>query len=154
GRFNWFAVPANTYQADARLPAALTGLSAPTGAASLPLDALVALWSEPPVAVIGMNAGTPASYARPFQHFHFYEPNKLVIKLHERNEKERFFHYLPDARARGAAVNVVHGPPRQTLRDKGPRRFYHLIILDACAGENGEQILLDLFTKEGLAQCM
>jgi hypothetical protein len=149
-KFNWFPGPVNTYHADARLPASLTALgSSPT---MLPTAQLVALWSEPPVAVIGMNTGTVASYARPFQHFHFYEPTKEVIELNE--GKHRFFHFLPDARSRGAGIQVLHGLPRKQLREHGPEKFYQLMILEACSGENGEKIFLEFFTKEGIAQCL
>lgn len=152
-RFNWFRDPVNTYHSDARLPASLVGLCASSGSVNLPTAPLAALWSEPPVAVIGMNAATPAAYARPWQHFHFYEPSKEIIELNQRT-KDRVFHFLPDARQRGAALRIAHGRPRQTLRERGPRRFYHLMILEACSGEDGEKIFLDLFTKEGIAQCM
>src|SRR5262249_47147460 len=152
-KFNWFPWgPVTTYAADARLPASLIGLGAPTPSLNLPLTQLVAVWSEPPIAVIGMNAGTPASYARPFQHLHFYEPTKEIIELNE-GKKQRFFHFIPDARERGVQIRVSHGNPRQKLRDEGPRKFYHLMILEACSGENGEKLFLDLWTKEGIAQC-
>ena len=63
---------------------------------------LVGVWSEPPIAVIGMNAGTLASYARPLQHMHFYEPNRQLIDLMERG----FFRFLSDARVRGADLPI------------------------------------------------
>jgi hypothetical protein len=149
-RFNWFPGPANTYASDARLPAALVAM----GCTVSPLVQIATLWSEPPVAVIGMNVGTPSAYARPMQHFDFYEPTKEVIDLNERDEKERYFHYIPDARQRGAVLRIKHGAPRQKLKDEGPRGYYHLIVLEACSGENGEKIFLEFFTKEGIAQCM
>src|SRR5206468_1122457 len=102
---------------------------------------------------IGMEAGTPASYARPFQHFDFYEPTREIIDLHERTGKDRFFHFIPDARERGAVIKVIHGSPRQQLAKNGPRHFYRLMVLEACSGENGEKLFLDMFTKEGIAQC-
>jgi hypothetical protein len=153
-KFNWFLGNVNTYHADARLPASLVALGACAGPANLPLSQMTALWSEPPVAVIGMEAGTPASYARPFQHFHFYEPTKEVIALNERKGKDRFFHFIPDARARGAAVRIFPGAPRGHLSQHGPRNFYHLMLLEACSGEDGEKIFLELLTKEGIAQCL
>ena len=33
------------------------------GVSGVPLAALTTVWSQPPVAVIGMEAGTPAAYA-------------------------------------------------------------------------------------------
>jgi hypothetical protein len=150
-KFNWFGRAVNRYHADARLPASLAAAGAIP--ANLPMAQLAAMWSEPPVAVIGMNAGTPAAYARPYQHFHFYEPTREVIELNER-KTGRFFHFIPDARARGADVRIVHGSPRQQLRKLGPKKFYQLMILEACSGEDGEKIFLDLFTREGIAQCL
>src|SRR5262249_97137 len=149
-KYNWFPGPVNTYHADARLPASLTALCSSPGV--LPTAQLVALWSEPPVAVIGMNCGNVASYARPFQHFHFYEPSKEIIDLNE--GKERYFQFLPDARSRGAQVRIFHGPPRQQLRKHGPPKFYQLILPEACSGEKGEKIFLEFFTREGIAQCL
>ncbi|HMF20214.1 MAG TPA: hypothetical protein VKE98_23605 [Gemmataceae bacterium] len=148
-KYNWFPGPVNTYHADARLPASLTALGFSPG--GLPMAQLLDLWSEPPVAVIGMNTGTVASYARPFQHFHFYEPTKEVIELND--GKERYFQFLPDARNRGTQLRIIHGPPRKQLREHGPAKFYQLMILEACSGENGEKIFLDLFTTEGISQC-
>ncbi len=147
-RFNWFPGAPNTYSADVRLPASLAAMSVLDR-----LGPMIALWSEPPVAVIGLEAGTPASYARPTQQFHFYEMSKDVIDLNERAAKERFFHFVADARTRGAFVSLLHGPPRAKLAKEGPRGFYRLMILEACSGEDGEKIFLDLFTKEGIAQC-
>ena len=136
-KFNWFPGPANTYYADARLPASLVAQGFPIGLESL-LSQLGVVWSEPPVAVLGMEIGTPASYARPFQQFHFFEPTKAVIDVSDGKEK-RFFHYIPDARARGAAISIFHGSPRQQLAKHGPRKYYHLMILEACSGESGEK---------------
>jgi hypothetical protein len=149
-KYNWFPRPVNTYHADARLPASLTALGSSPGV--LPMSQLAALWSERPVAVIGMNCGNVASYARPFQHFHFYETTKEIIDLNE--GKERYFHFIPDARSWGAGVQIFHGPPRRQLREHGPAKFYQLIVLEACSGENGEKIFLEFFTREGIAQCL
>ena len=157
-KFNWFRsgidkVDLNKYESDARLPASLVAMGA-SGTAILPLSQIVDLWSEPPLAVIGMNSGTPASYARPLQHLHFYEQTKDVINVNLREGKDPFFHYIPDAMARGTMVRVMEGSPRQQLAKNGPRKFYQLMVMEACSGDNGEKIYLDLFTKEGIAECM
>src|SRR4051794_18231940 len=34
------------------------------------------------------------------------------------------------------------------------RRRYQPLILEACCGEDGEKIFLDLFTREGIEQCL
>ncbi len=152
-RFNWFPGEPNTYAADARFPASLVAAGC-LGLGGAAMPQLAVMWSEPPVAVIGMEAGTVASYARPGQCFDFYEPTKEIIDLHARNGKDRFFHFIPDAIDRGTNVRVVHGSPRRLLTEQAPRGYYHLMVLEACTGENGEKIFLDLFTQEGIAECM
>lgn len=150
-QFNWFPGLANTYHADVRIAASLVGNF---GVGSLPIGQLVALWSEPPIGVIGLGrVGTSAAYARPFQHVDFYEPAKHAIDLMDRTES-RLFYYIADARDRGAQIRIIHGSPRQQLVALGPRHFYRLMVVESCTGENGEKIFLDLFTKEGIAQCM
>ena len=62
-KYNWFPSMPNQYCADVRLPASMMGL--------MPLAGAVHLWSEPPIAVLGMEAGTVASYGSwPGQTFH------------------------------------------------------------------------------------
>jgi len=146
-KFNWFPGPINTYFADVRLPASLVALGSP-------LAQLTALWSEPPVAIIGLEAGTSVSYVRPGQHVHIYEPAKELIDLHETKDKDRWFHFIHDARQRGTVLSIIQGPPRQQLKQRGPGNFYHVMVLEACSGENGEKIFLEFFTKEGIAQCL
>ena len=68
----------------------------------VPLDAAVAVWSEPPIAMIGMDAGTFAAYARPFQRIDFFEIDPAVVALSDNADgaKEPTFHFLADAAAR------------------------------------------------------
>ena len=96
------------YSSDARMPAALIG------SATVPLGQLVTLWSEPPYATIGLGTGTMASYARPFQHMHFYEIDDRVRRysLPDAPNVEPYFAYLSDARKRGAQVEVLMGDAR------------------------------------------
>jgi hypothetical protein len=152
-RYNWFPGPTNTYHADARLAVSLVGEGAGLGLANLHVGMLESLWTEPPVAVIGMAAGTPASYARPLQQFHFFEANKDIIDLNQRTGKDVFFHFISDAQARGAELKFIQGSDRRALRDSAPTNFYKLMILEACTGEDREKIALDLLTKEGIAEC-
>ncbi|MGF1581913.1 MAG: hypothetical protein ACFCD0_21510 [Gemmataceae bacterium] len=85
--FNWFPnlENDNSFWSDARMPTTLVGIGAiqtmPIVGASLPTSQLVALWSEPPFATIGLGTGTMASYARPFQHMHYYEIDNKVLRL-------------------------------------------------------------------------
>lgn len=134
------------FRSDVRIAASLVGLAGVS-----PEAAIVAAWTELPVAVVGMNAGTTAAYARPFQPFHFYESDPTILAL---NREGRYFPQFKDAKDRGAGVVVFEGPTRKTLRDRGPRGFYKLMILEACSGEDLERIAIDHFTREAIAECM
>src|ERR1043165_828446 len=86
-KLNWFPVEtswkAPLYSADLRLPASLIGSVAFDFVAGnpLPMATFSAAWSEPPIAVLALGAGTVASYGRPFQHVHFFEPDDRIVKL-------------------------------------------------------------------------
>lgn len=144
--YNWFKGPpnSNTYWADARMPAnLLSGLAADigSGSSSLPITGLVAAWSEPPIATIGLGTGTMASYGRPYQHVHFYEIDNLILQLslgmptrkiqnYAQYQKEKstrhetFFTYLENAIARGSTVQVLMGDAR--LRMALPYKNHYL----------------------------
>jgi hypothetical protein len=198
---NW-----NQYHSDARLPASLVGLGASQIAGvNLPISQLVGAWSEPPYATIGLGTGTMASYARPLQILHFYEidsrvrryslPEEEMARGADRlldrtksyeisrsaNPPKNYFTYLRDARARGAAVDVLMGDARlrmaqpwdpdaelirlgQLAPDKqrkpweipweergGPDGFYHLIVVDAFSSD---AIPVHLLTKEAVEMYM
>src|SRR5262249_50115746 len=125
-------------EADFRLPCSLVGLGA------VPLGPVVGAWSEPPCAVIGLGGGTMAAYARPYQHFAFYEIDGRVVdyslpgvKARERPltfadldpyeqglraaGKKTYFTYLHDALKRGAGVEVILGDARLSLGQELPR---------------------------------
>jgi hypothetical protein len=111
-KFNWNKDGAqNTYHADARMPLSLLGaFAADLTGTPVPLSTMVDLWSEPPFATIGLGTGTMASYARPYQHCHYYEIDNHIRRLS-----------LPDAgqetRRRGAGPHgrrpPAHGPAVQ-----------------------------------------
>lgn len=129
-RFTWFKEPENHFNSDARIAASLVGQAiSPFGT----VNALVDLWSEPPFATIGLGTGTMASYARPYQHCHYYEIDNLVkrLSLHrdwdmvDRRQRGQpaltyaditktapHFTYLRDALVRGAHVQVLMGDAR------------------------------------------
>jgi hypothetical protein len=134
-RFNWAKDRDNKYHSDARMPATLIGLGGATFGGNLPLDQLVDLWSEPPYATIGLGTGTMASYARPFQHIHFYEIDNIIRRLSlpgptlenffSRKQAEDFqgggttyFTYLREALGRGANVQVLMGDARLRMNQK------------------------------------
>jgi hypothetical protein len=81
------------------------------------------------VAIVGLGAGTLASYARAGQRWSFYELDAAVERI-ARNP--RFFTYLRDCNA--DAVDVVLGDARQRLRDAADHS-YQLIVLDAFSSD-------------------
>jgi len=169
-KFNWFPGPQNTYWADARLPASIVGMGA---LSSGPLNQLVDLWSEPPYATIGLGTGTMASYARPYQHCHFYEIDNVIRKLSlpvgnldnyfslakMPREGKAYFTYLQEALRRGSNVQVLMGDARlrmaqpyknyyeDPLRGGGPENFYHLMVVDAFSSD---AIPVHLITKQAI----
>jgi hypothetical protein len=171
-KFNWFhtdETTADKFQSDARMPASLVASAAfgSFGMSPLPLAELVEAWSEPPYATIGLGTGTMASYARPFQHCHFYEIDEQIRKLSLPKTGPTYFTYLKQAMDRGAAVQVLMGDARQRMNlpyenyyeaakadeDKkplpvpngGPENFYHMMVVDAFSSD---AIPAHLLTKE------
>jgi len=149
-RFRWFN--GTQESSDARLPASLVGLSSPS-IAPLPLTTLMGVWSEPPIAVLGAAAGTPACYARPFQHMHFYEQNALISSLTlPVAEKGPLFTFIADAQTRGALLRLELGSPRRLLEQKGGVGYYHLMLVETYE-DSIFSIRKDLCTREGMAEC-
>jgi hypothetical protein len=136
-RFCWFKEGENEFTSDSRIGAAMTGLGGPLMGSTLPVEQIANLWSEPAFATIGLGTGTMASYARPYQHCHYYEIDNNVKRLSLRtawpaNVDYLFFRdptdptrwdssqakappqftYLRDALARGAHVQVLMGDAR------------------------------------------
>jgi hypothetical protein len=147
-KFCWFHEPLNAYSSDVRLPASLVGLGVTPLAALTPLPTgqLVALWSEPPYAGIGLGVGTLASYGRPFQQIDFYELDPQVAALSESSDTvPAYFHFLNDARQRGAEVKVRLGDGRLTLQREGPEGYYHALFVDAF---NSDAVPVHLLTRE------
>src|SRR5262249_48724523 len=59
----------------------------------------------------------------------------------------------PDARKRGAQIEIFAGEPRPTLAKHAGKGFYHVLIVEPY--KQGVEILhKDLLTKEGIALCM
>lgn len=119
-RYNWFPGKQNNYAADARLPAAMVGqFAASLGVGTLPLDAIVEGWSEPPFATIGLGTGTMASYGRPYQFCTYYEIDDVMrrFSLPEEDDKTRFT-YLENAIRRGVNLEVIMGDARLSLEPK------------------------------------
>ena len=91
------------------------------------------------VGIVGLGAGTLAAYARPGDHFEFYELDPAVIAAVE----GRHFSYVTAARERGADITLVEGDGRQTLaRRVGP--VLDLVIIDAFSSDSIPAHLLTL----------
>ena len=88
------------------------------------------------VGVVGLGAGTIAAYARPGDHFHFYELNPMVEEL----ARSRFS-YLSAA---GANVDVVLGDARLSMENE-PSQNFDTLVLDAFSGD---AIPTHLMTRE------
>ncbi len=152
-KYHWFwnGKP-NTYHADVRLP---TSLLAAVGLDSCGhLGQLVILWSEPPIAVVEIDTGTMASYARPGQTLHYFEPVPTIVKLSLPDEgKQPLFHYIPDALARGTNLKVFEGEPRATIEKNAGAGFYQVIVVNTYKLPV-VTVHKELMTKEGMAMLM
>jgi len=97
---------------------------------------------RPNVAVVGLGAGSLASYAEPGQCWTYYEIDPAIEHI---ARDPRYFTYLRDCRA--SAVAVVLGDARLQLRT-APEQGYGLIILDAFSSD---AIPMHLLTREALS---
>lgn len=91
------------------------------------------------VGVIGMGAGTVASYAEAGQTYRFYELNPAAEKL-----ALRWFTFVPDMIARGAKYEIALGDARLTLEHEAPQNF-DVLLLDAFSGDS---VPVHLLTRE------
>jgi hypothetical protein len=87
------------------------------------------------VGIIGLGAGTLATYARPGDVFRFYEINPLVEDLARRE-----FFYLSKSQRK---VDVVLGDGRASLEHE-PDQHYDVLVVDAFSGESIPAHLLTL----------
>jgi SAM-dependent methyltransferase len=92
------------------------------------------------VGVVGLGAGTMATYCRPGDYYRFYEINPLVSKLAASE-----FSFLSDCKAR---VDIAHGDARLSLEAEPPQHF-DLIVLDAFSGD---AIPVHLLTREAFGE--
>jgi spermidine synthase len=110
-----------------------------TGPIGQVFEALATRDRMPNVAVVGLGAGTLASYATPEQRWTFYEIDPAVIKI---ARDPRYFSFLEDCRAR--SCDVVLGDARLRLRE-ARNASYGLIVLDAFSSD---AIPMHLLTRE------
>ncbi|MFB3830063.1 MAG: spermidine synthase [Bryobacteraceae bacterium] len=90
------------------------------------------------VGVIGLGVGTVAAYAKPGDHYRFYEINPLVRRV-----AEAHFGFLREA---AAHVEVALGDARLVL-EREPAQNYDLLAVDAFSGD---AIPVHLLTREAL----
>ncbi len=79
------------------------------------------------VAVIGLGAGTLATYARPVDRYTFYDINPLVPNIARKQ-----FHFLPECMA--SPCSVVMGDARLSLESEPSQRF-DVLAVDAFSGD-------------------
>jgi len=92
------------------------------------------------VGLVGLGIGTLAAYARPGDHYRFYEINRADEEM-----ARRYFHYLELCRG---DAQIIHGDARLTLdREKEPQNF-DVLVLDAFSGD---AIPVHLLTTEAFA---
>jgi len=92
------------------------------------------------VAVIGLGTGSAASYAKPGQHWTFYEIDPAVERI---AKESRYFTFLKDCPAK---TSIVLGDARLSLAN-ATDHSYDLIILDAFSSD---AIPIHLLTWEAL----
>jgi len=80
------------------------------------------------VAVVGLGAGALASYARPWQHWTFFEIDPAVERI---ARDTRWFSYLSDC---GDRCSVVTGDARLSLA-RVPEGAFDLLVLDAFSSD-------------------
>ena len=88
------------------------------------------------VGVLGLGAGTLATYGRAGDYYRFYEINPLVIQVANTE-----FDFLRDSQAE---VDVVEGDARLAL-DREPDQQFDVLVLDAFSGDS---IPIHLLTRE------
>ena len=87
------------------------------------------------IGVVGLGAGSLASYAAPGDFISFYEINDQVIEIAENGS---WFTFLPDCKARGAKYDLRPGDARLTLEHElkaGEPQHYDVLALDAFSGD-------------------
>lgn len=109
---------------------------------------------NPPFAVVDMDVGTMAAYARKGQTVHFFERDTTIAKLSRTDkDKKPLFTYLQDAIARGADVKIFGGEPRPSFEKHSANGFYQVIVVNTYKLPV-VTVHKDLMTKEGMKMLM
>jgi len=93
------------------------------------------------VAVVGLGAGSMASYARPHQRWTYFEINPGVIRV---AQNTNYFTFLSESHP--AAARMIVGDARLRLRE-APEKHFDLILIDAFSSD---AIPAHLITREAL----
>jgi hypothetical protein len=93
------------------------------------------------IAIIGLGTGATVSYARPHEHWTFYEINPAVVSI---AKSPQYFTYLTNCAA--APVEMILGDARLKLRDARDKS-YDLLVLDAFSSDS---IPVHLMTQQAL----
>ncbi|HEU5022750.1 MAG TPA: fused MFS/spermidine synthase [Bryobacteraceae bacterium] len=88
------------------------------------------------IGLVGLGAGTLASYGRPGDTFRFYEINPAVIEIASRD-----FHFLDKSQAK---IELIQGDGRLAL-EREPTASFDDLVLDAFSGDS---IPVHLLTRE------
>ena len=82
------------------------------------------------VGLIGLGAGTLATYGQPGENYHFYELNPAVVDY-----AKQYFSYLDDSKA-NISIHIGDGRLllQQALADNGSEQF-DILVLDAFSGD-------------------
>jgi SAM-dependent methyltransferase len=91
------------------------------------------------VGIIGLGAGTLATYGLPGDSFRFYEINPQVIQI-----AQSLFTYLRDSKAK---IDIIPGDARLSLEAEPPQEF-DVLVIDAFSGD---AIPVHLLTREAMA---
>lgn len=89
--------------------------------------------------LVGLGVGSIAAYARPNDHFTYFEIDPVVVDL---AENPKFYTYLSNAKGK---VDIVLGDARLSLQNYNEK--YDLIVLDAFSSD---AIPIHLLTKEAV----
>jgi spermidine synthase len=112
-----------------------------------PIGQAFATWQGPyaktSIAVVGLGAGTLASYIRAGQSLTFYEIDPAIVRI---SQTSRYFTYYQAAQQRGANLQVIVGDARLKLAE-APDHYYDLIVLDAFSSD---AIPVHLLTREAM----
>jgi hypothetical protein len=100
--------------------------------------------AAPTVGIVGLGSGAMTPYARPGEHWTYFEIDPLVVQV---ARDRRYFTFLSDAFPNGENLDVLVGDARLRLRER-PDHSFGLIVLDAFSSD---AIPIHLIVKEAMA---